>query len=128
MFDTIIYKCVNCSFWIIISHDSCFHFNKEWGRIRAIFGPLLFLVDSWLTRCRILRGIVWWQNKAIFQEFRWTFASNTVVHFCVINTWFIRKRIGHVCFSQIRCVELKIMSNNCQSQSLYLVKISARTV
>ena len=102
--------------------------TKEWGRIRAIFGPTLIWVSSCFTRCKISQGIVWWQNKAVLKEFWRTFASNTAIHFCTVNIWFTHKRIRHVCFSQLSYFKAKIMSNDYQSRSLSLVKISARTV
>ena len=54
---------------------------KGRGRIRVIFGPSLVFVGSWFTRCRISRGIVWYQNKAISDEYRQTFIENTDMNF-----------------------------------------------
>ena len=59
---------------------------KGWGRIRRGFGPSLTWVNSWFTGCRILRGIVWKQNKAICEESRPAFGQKIDIDFLAYFT------------------------------------------
>ena len=85
-------SCWNCQYHSFESWNFIYWMLKGQGRIRVIFGPMMILTDLYISRCRILRRIFWYINKAIFDHPCLSFTQNTKAYY-FLNTEKIRYKI-----------------------------------